>query len=410
MKRPSWLPGARRLAPVLAAAGVVLAVPARAEVDGAVAQALVQRLTAAGFENVAVHAKDERVVVTYENRRYRWQVTGVGAALATVAGQVPGDTEIVLIPQVQGVPQMRLAVRASDYEAYNTGQLSDRDFRRRLTATYTGTEAARELCPAGANRSYGRTDVAAGLRLYGSFYTPATDAGLEVRALTEADTTLGKGLGVAARALVPTKSLDPFLGQLQLSWVHRPADRWFLGAAIGRLDQDMDAATLETAISSSDARHLLRAQATVGRDRALDLGERAYLVTYAFRVARPEVELSLTAGRFWEGDRGIEAQLVSGFGERRIALAVGRSGSVTRARIGFRTPLGPRRQPSPSGMRLKIKDYFSVRYTAPKGNVNPSSVGGVTPPSLFSRVDDYLSPWLVRNNVSALRFQAPGSF
>jgi hypothetical protein len=246
------------------------------------------------------------------------------------------------------------------------------------------------------------------VKLYGSFYTPATDAGLEVRALTEADTTLGRGLGVAARALVPTQGLDPFLGQLQLSWVHRPADRWFVGAAIGRLDQDMDAASLETAFSSNDARHVLRAQATLGRDRALDVDERAFLVTYAFRVSRPEVELSLTAGRFWEGDRGIEAQLVSGFGERRIALAVGRSGSVTRARVGFRTPLGPRRQPQPSGMRLKVKEYFSVRYTAPKGNVNPSSVGGVTPPSLFARVDDHLSPWLVRNYLSALRFQAPG--
>jgi hypothetical protein len=396
--------------PILLAPALAMSVagPARAEVDAAVAQALVQRLAGQGFENVAAHAEGEQVVVTYENRLYRWQVTGVGAALATVAGQVPGDTEIVLIPQVQGVPQMRLAVRASDYEAFNNGELTEQEFRQRLTATHSGTDAARALCPATTNRSYGRTDIAGGLRLYGSFYTPATDAGLEVRALTEADNTLGRGLNVAARALVPTKSLDPFLGQLQLSWVHRPADRWFLGAAVGRLDQDMDAASVETALSSSDARHLLRLQATIGRDRALELNERSLLVTYGFRVAHPEVELSLTAGRFWEGDRGIEAQLESGFGEQRIALAVGRSGSVTRARVGFRTPLGPRRQPSPSGMRLKIKDYFSVRYTAPKGNVNPSSVGGVAPPSLFARVDDYLSPWLVRNYVSALRFQAPG--
>jgi hypothetical protein len=145
----------------------------------------------------------------------------------------------------------------------------------------------------------------------------------------------------------------------------------------------------------------------MGRDRALDVDGRAYLVTYSFRVSRPEVGLSLTGGRFWEGDRGVEAQLMSGFGERRIAFAVGRSGGVTRACVAFRTPLGPRLQPRPSGLRLKVKDYFSVRYTAPKGNVNPSSVGGVTPPSLFAGVEDYLSPWLVRNYVSALRAQAP---
>jgi hypothetical protein len=80
---------------------------------------------------------------------------------------------------------------------------------------------------------------------------------------------------------------------------------------------------------------------------------------------------------------------------------------VTRARVALRTPLGPRVQPRPSGLRLKMKDYFSVRYTAPKGNVNPSGVGGVMPPSLFSRVDDYLSPWLVRNYLTALKSRAP---
>jgi hypothetical protein len=169
----------------------------------------------------------------------------------------------------------------------------------------------------------------------------------------------------------------------------------------------MDAASLEAAWASNDARHVLHAQATAGRDRSLDVNARALLVTYSFRVSRPEVGLSLTAGRFWEGDRGVEAQLVSGFGERRITLAVGRSSGTTRARVGLRVPLGPRLQPRPSGLRLKVQDYFSVRYTAPKGNVSPSGVGGTMPPSLYARVDDYLSPWLVRNYLSALRTQAP---
>src|SRR5438046_4572464 len=87
-------------APVLLAAGLGLAAvaPAGAAVDDAVAQALAQRLVSQGFENVAAHAEGERVVVSYETRRYRWQVEGVGAALAEIAGQVPGDTQIVVIP------------------------------------------------------------------------------------------------------------------------------------------------------------------------------------------------------------------------------------------------------------------------------------------------------------------------
>src|SRR5947209_5708066 len=103
-------------APAVLAAGLGLAAvaPAGAAVDDAVAQALAQRLVSQGFENVAAHAEGERVVVTYESRRYRWQVEGVGAALAEIAGQVPGDTEIVLVPQSQGVSQMRVEVRASD--------------------------------------------------------------------------------------------------------------------------------------------------------------------------------------------------------------------------------------------------------------------------------------------------------
>jgi hypothetical protein len=108
---------------------------AHAEIDEAVAQALTRKLTLQGLENVAARAEGERMVVTFENRRQRWQVAGVGEVLAAVAEQLPTDTVIVLVPQSQGVPQMRLAVRVADYEAFNAGELDDGEFRRRIEAT-----------------------------------------------------------------------------------------------------------------------------------------------------------------------------------------------------------------------------------------------------------------------------------
>src|SRR6266700_3279158 len=76
---------------------------------------LVGRLVAQGLENVVVQRDGAQIHVSYENRRYRWQVTGLGVALAAAAKDAPAGTELVVTPKVWGVPDLEARVKAEDY-------------------------------------------------------------------------------------------------------------------------------------------------------------------------------------------------------------------------------------------------------------------------------------------------------
>jgi len=114
----------------------------------------------------------------------------------------------------------------------------------------------------------------------------------------------------------------------------------------------------------------------------------------------------------WDGFRclafrnGAEVYLQSGFRERRFLVGGGRSGGVTRTRIQFVLPLGPRVQPEPRTVRFKIRDMFNARYKAPRGLITAAQVGGVVPPSLLEERGMEFSPEIVRTYLKELRRSA----
>jgi hypothetical protein len=84
----------------------------------------------------------------------------------------------------------------------------------------------------------------------------------------------------------------------------------------------------------------------------------------------------------------------------------GRSGGVTRTRIQFTLPLGPRVQPEPRTVRFKIRDTFNAFYRAPRGLVVAATVGGVIPPSVLEERARLFSPEIVRSYLKELRRSA----
>src|SRR4051794_39745483 len=61
---------------------------------------LTQQLRDQGLENVVVRRDGNEVRVAYENRRYRWQVTGLGVVLAAAAREAPTGANLVVTPKV----------------------------------------------------------------------------------------------------------------------------------------------------------------------------------------------------------------------------------------------------------------------------------------------------------------------
>src|SRR5262249_57917810 len=82
------------------------------------------RLVDRGLENVTVQRDGTTIRVAYENRRFRWNVTGLAVALAAAAKEAPAGSTLVVTPLIWGVPEFRVEVPADDYRQFLEGTVS----------------------------------------------------------------------------------------------------------------------------------------------------------------------------------------------------------------------------------------------------------------------------------------------
>jgi hypothetical protein len=371
---------------------------ADAEADGA----LIERLTAQGLENVMVRRSGKELEVAYENRRYRWQVTGLGVVLAAAAEDAPEGTELIVTPKMWGVPEIQVRVSAEDYRRFLNDQLTAAELQSRMAITYGRGGAP----SAGANQSFRRTDLTAGLGYRASLSDEDPNEGIYGRFLAGLEGALLPGIGVTGQETIPFSKDPTKLTQARLGGVLHPAGSVFLALSGGRLTEDMDAVQAEAAWVPPSGRWNARLTLATGRDSFLAQNAQSALMTLTGWIGHRDISLSVVAGQFWDGDRGAELYLQSGFRERRFLVGGGRSGGVTRTRFQVVLPLGPRVQPEPRIVRFMIRDTINARYRAPRGLITTASVGGVAPPSLLDERQMEFSPEIVRTYLKELRRSA----
>jgi Exopolysaccharide biosynthesis protein YbjH len=364
---------------------------------------LVGLLVDQGLENVVVHRDGSRIQIAYENRRYRWNVTGLGVVLAIAAREAPEDAEIVVIPKMWGVPEMRVRVAAEDYLHFLDGSLPNREFARRFSVTYSRGGAP----AAGENRSFGRTDITVGPGYHASFTTEDPNEGFYPRLLPGIEGALFPGIGFSGQQSIPLSREAAKLTQARVGGVLHPVGPLFLAVDGGRLSEDMDAVQGEAGWMSRSGRTSLRMTLAAGYDYYFAENARSALLTLTQWVGHSDIAFSLVGGRFWEGDQGAELLLQSGFREHRFIIGAGHSGGVTRVHVQAILPLGPRVQPEPRTLRFKIRDDFNARYRAPnQGLLSEARVGGLAPPSLLEERTMLFSPPIIRSYLKELRRSA----
>ena len=369
----------------------------------ATADPLVERLVGQGLENVVVQRDGSLVRVSFENRRYRWNMTGLGVALAAAAKDAPAGAELVVTSKIWGVPQLEARVKAEDYQHFLDGTLSDKEFARRFSVGYGRGGAP----AAGKNRSFGRTDLSVGLGYRASFTTEDPNEGVHPRFIPGLDGALCPGIGFSAQQSIPldgTESTKLLLGRV--GGVLHPTGSVFLALSGGRLAEDLDAVQAEAGWFTPSGRTSLRLAIAVGHDAFFAQNSQSSLLSLTQWIGKRDIALGVVGGRFWEGDQGAELFIQSGFRERRFIIGGGRSGGVTRTRFQIVLPFGPRVGPEPSTLRFKFRDTFTARYRAPKGLITEARVGGVVPASLLEERTMLFSPTIVRSYLKELRRSA----
>ena len=344
-------------------------------------QQLVQALVDEGFENVmAAPTANGGVYVEFENRRYRWEIEGLGAVMRTVARLHAGGDLMTVIGKIRGVPLYQVQVGVEDFRAYLAGTLTDAEFRERLIVDWPDTQGHR-----GANRSFGRVDATLGyglrLNLISTFFTPPPDPQLLLRLGLETD--LFKGFRARFREWIPlnkdrTYRNNPHVATAEATYLRKLGRRLYGQLAVGQFQEDLSAVRGEgTYFISPDL--LFHGQVSRVRINPTDRDTTSYLGTFRRRIPNTDAEVFTTFGKYLYGDRGRTIGLTTQFREREYEFAYTDTNLDKNVSFTVRWPLGGPRYPEPKALRFRRERQFRFTYFS-----DNSSVGARPPTEGFA--------------------------
>jgi hypothetical protein len=332
-----------------------------------------------GFENVFVApVVGGGVYVEFENRRYRWEVEGLGEVMRAVAASSAAG-EMTVVGKSRGVPAYEVRADLGDFRGYLAGAMSDGDFRERLDVTWPGTQGHR-----GVNKSFGRVDATLGrglrLSLVSTFFTPPPDPQVRLRLGLESD--LFKGLRAQFREWVPLNrssafSDRPSVDRAQVSYNRKLGTRLYGAAAVGRFAEGLTAARGGATYFLSPNASLTGQFARVGPGLS-DLPGRSYLGTFRYRLPKVDAQVFARAGKFVYGDTGSSVGFVTRFREHEYEFNYTKTNVEKNLSFALRLPLGGPAYPRPKALRFRQEREFRFRYFS-----ESSSVGLPLPEEAF---------------------------
>lgn len=327
-----------------------------------ITQHILSLLEAEGFENLHAEEDAEKRVLTirFENRRYRWEVAGLGVLLALVSREYEG--QLVVIPLHTGLPMARIEVSAADYRAFLRGELEGAEFSSRMRVMPTSPESP---SASARNASAGRVDIqfAPGLRV--NLATPAPPGvftGAEVRANTSLAVQLGKGLAFEGTYVYPLSNSKPTFSRIAGTWNARLGRNGYFQFQGGRLSHELDGIAAQVSYLSDTGSHHVGAsvaQASYpGWKRTT-----SHQLFYAWRLTGTDLTATISGGRYLRGDQGYSFSIHNGFAENGIEFFYTTTTLSRTTGVVFTVPLGWMRQPRPCPVRMHFKNAFGFAYT-----------------------------------------------
>ena len=415
----------------------------------AISEPLEDRLRGLGYENVAVEAHgDSMLVVWCENRRARYVPEWILHALyvsAKNARESFGDqARVRLIAQKFAQPVVLLEASAGAVVRWMNGRLSSEMFRDSLDVRFSGgSRAVRRT-----NSSLRRVDMAVGPgRLLYELNVPNSFLNMQLDVSGEFSTALAPGLDAYGRFFVPLhrigdrSSSDYRYGEIRpgsmmLSYFRSlGSPSAFATVTVGAFElgnslHDSYGAVIDVHQFSTDGVWSIGGQVgylgyltyevsngQFGHRRIWRIGNEAPdrvpysgMVTYRFSSA----DLIITArwGRFLGGDRGWRMDIDRRFGEIGLAIfgiksdgrywdadRVDRENVRLLGGVRIRIPLGPRRNGMPDRFRVRSTDFLEWYYRYRPGNVG---IDVATKHQVSDLVDGYY-PTTIENNLGRVR-------
>jgi hypothetical protein len=401
----------------------------------AVSEQLQAELIERGLENVRVTVvrlePGLTVVVEYENRTYnRDELDALGLVLGLAALRTPpAITHMRVIVNKVNLPVLEVSTSVAAFLAFINEQMSAEAFAQQFRIVqevhWPLPAVTVEAQTDKRSRSWLKLDVFVRPGIQTQLLTEVGVADMRFTLFPDAFVQLTPGTVVNVRAAIPVTQTPGFPGDLGSPDVDRvllhqavrlPLSAWLPWAtgltqvSIGRFSLQEVGIADETALTLADGVLFMAGTlARIGPSYA-DLDRTVALANGRVRYPPWDLTLSVTAGRFLNGDRGVTADLSRFFGNTEIGVFFRHTGNGSQAGLRLAVPLTLDKELPPWRVRPRLPDLFTYEQsTTVLTNINTIRTDIAQPLRTGHEVErvywnrDRLYPAYIRQHVDTLK-------
>jgi len=336
----------------------------------------------AGFENVKSAIDESKLIVAFENRRYRSQARGLAEVLKIISNSasVPLNTEIFLILLHQEVPMVMVNLVLQDYEDFVNNENGTSLFADSVKITLEFESVWEQIkSKERLNSSNFKSDIVVIPQFraqFGKFTHPVESS---INVIPEYNLLLNKGLSFKAQLIIPVyNDLDEEgdlvrPGIIALNQFVRLKDDVFFDVTVGCFDKNRAGGNFELKKYFSNGRLSLGANVGYTTDYSYTGIKTDYLVDENFLTALLSADYRyepydltgrIQAGNFLYNELGVRCDLLRQFREVTIGFFVLATESELNGGFNFSIPIPPRKYSKPKYFRVSPTEKFSFEYRA----------------------------------------------
>lgn len=338
---------------------------------------LIQHLVGDGFENVAALQAGKELIVTYENRRYRDELTAAREVIAGIQALAREELEVTLLPQNRKIPLVAIHVAVPQPGVRPNGEspapLSE--VALEVALNFDSSWSKIKTLPR-ANASTGKLDLVLHPQFNVAFASYNNPVATQVNLAPALQTSLWPGMAFFAQIIIPLQNelarTDDYVrpGLVTINQTLRMPREVFLSASMGYFTQERYGLDLNV------QKYFFNGGAAVGANFGYT-GHASYLKgvwSYSaikhqtmflhseIRIPRWDAALRATYGKFLYQDTGWRMEVTRQFREVDFGFFLLRSAAEMNTGFYFSVPIFPRKHLKPGRVRVRTADYFSWEY------------------------------------------------
>lgn len=332
-----------------------------------------------GFENLLVNSDENRVVIAYENRVFRFEPEAIKEIIDLVVPLIHDAKELILIPLNRKIPIVLINLKIAEYQKFKKGEIDAASFINGLDVTNDVDDQFNKLNQKEEeNSSNFKFDLVVNPSIkyqLGAFNKP-------LRGYISLDpdirTGFWKGMQLKYEEVIPifnefgTRDDSVHTGSVILNQTLRLPNNLFVSSTIGVFTNDRYGYDFElkkyflsgdlsfggnfgftSYISFSGLNRILY------NDRFIFTGS----VSTEYRVQKYDLTLGLSAGKYLLNDNTIRFDINREFGEIEIGFFAMRSfEGVSNGGVILTVPLFPSKYWNPNIIRPRVVETYTLSY------------------------------------------------